>query len=226
MSDRRRRRVCSAHFISGKPSDLYKDTDPDWVPTVNMGYPTKDLDTPIVRHDRLKNRKENIKKRDAAMSLVELGTFFDISGCDAEVDIDADTEPTDLELAQLEISRLSGKLQQANTENVRLQNDNIKLNEEKESLTGAVHKMNASTPVDFANDDGKVRYYTGLKSFVTLMALFNLVSSEISEAKNSSLSKFQKMIITLMHLRLNLSIVDLMLGAHERLVIVSIVITI
>ncbi|XP_014674302.1 PREDICTED: uncharacterized protein LOC106814506 [Priapulus caudatus] len=228
MSDRRRRcwlaainrtgmsetvirnlRVCSAHFISGKPSALYKDTDPDWVPMVNMGYAMKDLNTQVVRHDRLKKRKETIKKRDAAMSLVELGSFSDISGGDAEVYIDVDSKLTDLELAQLEISRLSGKLQQADTEIARLQNDNLKLIEEKESLTSAVHKMKATMPGDFANDDDKVQYYTGLKNFVTLMALFNLLSSEISEAKNSSLSKFQKMMITLMRLRLNLSIVDL-----------------
>ena len=50
-------------------------------------------------------------------------------------------------------------------------------------------KMKANTRDDFNDDDDddKVRYYTGLPSFVTLMGLFNLVASAISEIKNSSL---------------------------------------
>uniref|UniRef100_A0A8C4R0J6 THAP-type domain-containing protein n=1 Tax=Eptatretus burgeri TaxID=7764 RepID=A0A8C4R0J6_EPTBU len=30
-------RVCSDHFISGKAAKLYDTTNPDWIPTVNMG---------------------------------------------------------------------------------------------------------------------------------------------------------------------------------------------
>ncbi|KAK2144744.1 hypothetical protein LSH36_734g01030 [Paralvinella palmiformis] len=60
-----------------------------------------------------------------------------------------------------------------------------------------VKKMKANTLDDFSGDDDKVRYYTGLSSFVTSMALFNLVASEISEKKNSSLKKSQKFIVTL-----------------------------
>ena len=30
--------VCSDHFISGKPSALYASTNPDWVPTLKLGY--------------------------------------------------------------------------------------------------------------------------------------------------------------------------------------------
>ncbi|CAL8378098.1 unnamed protein product [Gadus morhua 'NCC'] len=29
-------RICSAHFLSGKRSDLYQKDDPDWVPSVGM----------------------------------------------------------------------------------------------------------------------------------------------------------------------------------------------
>ena len=31
-------RVCSDHFISGCPSQLYDTTNPDWVPSINLGY--------------------------------------------------------------------------------------------------------------------------------------------------------------------------------------------
>lgn len=31
-------RVCSAHFKSGKPAKYQDENDPDWCPTLNMGY--------------------------------------------------------------------------------------------------------------------------------------------------------------------------------------------
>ena len=30
--------VCSDHFISGKPSPLYNSANPDWIPSLNLGY--------------------------------------------------------------------------------------------------------------------------------------------------------------------------------------------
>ena len=30
-------RVCSHHFVSGQPADLYDVSNPDWLPTKNMG---------------------------------------------------------------------------------------------------------------------------------------------------------------------------------------------
>ena len=31
-------RVCSCHFLSGKPATLKDDTDIDWLPTINLGH--------------------------------------------------------------------------------------------------------------------------------------------------------------------------------------------
>ena len=31
-------RVCSTHFLSGAPSTLYDVTNPDWAPSLNLGY--------------------------------------------------------------------------------------------------------------------------------------------------------------------------------------------
>jgi len=57
--------------------------------------------------------------------------------------------------------------------------ENSKFKDQNECLQNMVKKMKANTLDDFSGDDDKVRYYTGLSSFVTLMALFNLVASEI-----------------------------------------------
>ena len=31
-------RICSKHFISGRPAYLYDTTNPDWLPTLNLGH--------------------------------------------------------------------------------------------------------------------------------------------------------------------------------------------
>ena len=31
-------RICERHFISGSPAKLYDRTNPDWLPTLNLGY--------------------------------------------------------------------------------------------------------------------------------------------------------------------------------------------
>ena len=34
-------RVCSRHFLSGKPAKLYEVTSPDWLPSINLGQSKK-----------------------------------------------------------------------------------------------------------------------------------------------------------------------------------------
>ena len=31
-------RVCSDHFVSGSPSALFDENNPDWAPSLNLGY--------------------------------------------------------------------------------------------------------------------------------------------------------------------------------------------
>ena len=47
--------VCSAHFVHGCPTNLIDDTNPDWVPSVAMGYTTK-----FNRYDRRRRRQEKL----------------------------------------------------------------------------------------------------------------------------------------------------------------------
>ena len=34
-------RICSRHFISGKPAYLFDETNPDWLPTLHLGHTKK-----------------------------------------------------------------------------------------------------------------------------------------------------------------------------------------
>ena len=41
MTTLKSRRICSKHFVSGKPADLYDETNPDWLPTCYLGHQKK-----------------------------------------------------------------------------------------------------------------------------------------------------------------------------------------
>ena len=79
-------------------------------------------------------------------------------------------------------------------ENLELKNSqSMSLN--KEALDGA---------------DERVKFYTGLPSYVILMAVFNFVSAHIPESCSlNSLTNFQQFLMVLMKLRLNLFDKDL-----------------
>ena len=76
-------RVCGDHFISGntfiyylailiiiaviyigRPSVLYNELNPDWAPSLNMGYSIVSMDTQ--RYHRLQNRKRKIEEQESS----------------------------------------------------------------------------------------------------------------------------------------------------------------
>ena len=61
----------------------------------------------------------------------------------------------------------------------------------------------------FVNDDAKVSFYSGLPSFLVLMAVFNLVAKHVHSSYRNSLTQFEEFIMTLMRFRLNLPTQDL-----------------
>ena len=76
----------------------------------------------------------------------------------------------------------------------------------------------------FAEDDAKVRFYTGLPSFDILKKIFNFVAPHVK--RNSlNLSKFQEFIMTLIKVRLNVPDQDLAYRFDVSLTTVSRIIT-
>ncbi|XP_059142279.1 uncharacterized protein LOC131929915 [Physella acuta] len=65
------------------------------------------------------------------------------------------------------------------------------------------------TQESFVNDDNKVKFYTGLRSYDALLHIFNNISGTISHNHNNCLTKFQEFVLTLMKLRLSLPLQDL-----------------
>ena len=49
-------RICSTHFINGKPAPLEDESNPDWLPTQNLGH-CKILGNPVQIAERWIRRK-------------------------------------------------------------------------------------------------------------------------------------------------------------------------
>ena len=60
------------------------------------------------------------------------------------------------------------------------------------------------TKESLQNDDAKVKFYTGLQSFVTLMAIFRKMSAPVMSGPWTTLTTFQQFLMVLIKLRLNL----------------------
>jgi hypothetical protein len=65
------------------------------------------------------------------------------------------------------------------------------------------------SPEYFIDNNEKVKYYTGLPNYNVLMAVCRLLEHHIPITDRSSLSKFQQLILTLIKLRLSLSVQDI-----------------
>ena len=63
------------------------------------------------------------------------------------------------------------------------------------------------SPESFEKDADKLKFYTGLPAIAVFMAVINLISPGL--VLRSYLTKFQQLLLTLMRLRLNLSVQDL-----------------
>lgn len=61
----------------------------------------------------------------------------------------------------------------------------------------------------FKDDNFRVKFYTGLPNFLTLMCVLDMVSPFIASTSRSVLSTFQQLILTLMRLKLQLPLQDL-----------------
>ena len=65
-------RVCSVHFISGKPAALYDKHNPDWIPNQKMGYEVSN----IVNVDRYQRNKRSAQSTSPAAHYLTFTTIF------------------------------------------------------------------------------------------------------------------------------------------------------
>ncbi len=56
-------RVCSRHFVSGSPAQLFDQAIPDWTPTLFLGYSTTEQVESLSSTSRYTRAKERLKRK-------------------------------------------------------------------------------------------------------------------------------------------------------------------
>ncbi|XP_033760676.1 uncharacterized protein LOC117342590 [Pecten maximus] len=203
-------RVCSEHFVSGKPSSLYPENSADWAPSLKLGHhkQTTVINPTPERESRLKGRVEKRRNVEAAQSLVALFNSKEVT-TDHELDESEEAHPD----VQMDTNRIGDEAEFDKSMQTEISSGNInamesELNRLLVENIGLKEQLAASSITEdtFKADDEKVKFFTGLPSFAVLMTLFWFVEPEISCSHNSSLTKFQKMVLVLMRLKLNLPV--------------------
>ncbi|XP_061692227.1 uncharacterized protein LOC133509373 [Syngnathoides biaculeatus] len=153
------------------------------------------------RYNRCRDREHKRKRFQATEALLDLQK--------SSPDVTERTHPVQLEG---EVQNDSGNVNTPDnepevplvammrTEIQRLISENHEL---KERL-----KKGIFSPDNLKDDNDTVKYYTGL-DYHTLMTIYNFVKDYVPERANSGITKFEKVMLVLMKLRLNLGMQDL-----------------
>ncbi|XP_060561604.1 uncharacterized protein LOC132721334 [Ruditapes philippinarum] len=190
-------RICSAHFISGKRAELYDRSNPDWCPTQRLRMEGNVQEnslgtTPSVsRYNRVQDRKRR-----------KLELFVETNHESDNTSSSTSVEKTTNVSSQTEVDGTHLKGMDCEINALRLEIKTLK--EEKEM------NDNRYSEKDFANNDEKVKNFTGLCKFTLLMTLFQYLEPFMQSS--DALDKFKCLVLTLMRLRLNLSVLFL---SHE-----------
>lgn len=89
-----------------------------------------------------------------------------------------------------------------------MQEEIQRLLSENQLLKSQLNDFKMSEESFFQNDD-KVRFYTGLPNYLTLMTVFSFIEPFMPKPRKEDLGKFERLIMTLMRLKINATIQDL-----------------
>lgn len=185
---KRHYKVCSGHFISGMKSDLFDKTNPDWAPSLKLGYHQSDEALSLKkRHERTQARTKRKSQHQASQALLELQ-----SANDTELQNDDSIKPLcESEnfqkpvckfhlMGSISVCKDHGDETEEQKEIMRLRMENNNLREKLNAGTGDICP-------DTFKDEEKVKHYTGL-TYQILMTLFTFLEPHISHTSRSSLS--------------------------------------
>ena len=188
-------RICSRHFVTGKPAYLYDEKNPDWLPTLNLAYVKKYKSSKKItgRRRRKKARNEAVTKMEVAQSLLLLGDSKEAA-----------------ELPEPEV--VEGVASQTDLSSVNLQAMQEQMDEQQriiEDLTSKLTLKVAPFSEESLHSDEMVEFYTGMSNIQMLKVVFGFVQKAFPSSDTTELSPFQEFMATMLRLRLNSPIQDL-----------------
>eukprot|EP00795_Rhopilema_esculentum_P017026 gene17026-8531_t len=188
--------VCFGHFVSGIAAKPWDRFNIDWVPTLNLGHNKQGK--ALANMEAVADRAERTCCRRKRM----------------EQDIKDEERPKLAKLNEPEesIAEIFDEVGFEDDHEVSLNDlDNLKQHQDKSTQTEEfdyAFKEREKCVNDvfsgeyFCEDDGKVRFYTGLPSFDVLKATYEFVSPCVTR-NSPTTTKFQEFILFLIKLRLN-----------------------
>jgi hypothetical protein len=189
-------RVCSIHFVGGKPADLIDNKNPDWSPSLNLGYQQSDLISP----ENAKYRYERCKRRNELPPPKNLFPRKKIKICKKVTQVSSPSPPDDFVDEEL------SKEVEVQTETTMFLMDDMK--KEISRLQRELSMSRIGTK-EWFNNTQKVKFYTGLPNLEMLETVFDFLIGCYTPPNSTLLAPFQEFTLTIMRLRLNLTLNDL-----------------
>ena len=197
-------RICSRHFVSGKPAYLYDESNPDWLPSLHLGH-SKKAESKIESTERCERRvarnearRESFNRLEAAQSLLSLGESSHMESTVPNEEEDREEETgtaTQTELTLTSIEKMHQELERSKQVISDLNSQPLG------------HKATFSE--EYFTTDDIVRFYTGLPNLKVLKTVFDLVKKCVSMHDKSKLTGFQEFMVTIAKLQLNCALQDL-----------------
>ena len=186
-------RICSKHFVSGRPADLFDELNPDWLPTQNLGH-SKTRTITASREDRYRGeRGQRLLEEDTRQRTVKWLEIQRKETCWRSVSLCLTKKFRLQKMVKKWISYVKNLVrltQQSICLEIKLKNAQISV---KRSCRGHLMTWYSTTH--------------GLRNFQVLKAVFSYVCPE--QQSTTKLSPFQEFMLVLLKLRLNSSSQDL-----------------
>ena len=129
---------------------MYDSTNPDWVPSLKMGYET--YHTPDQeRYTRLQLRKK--RKMDAAEDAADHEDLETGVACQTDIHVNMVDVTCQTDVGMFEVTRMEAELQQLKKDNQRLQTETSEAKQQAERASFCVESLQ--------NDEQKLKFYTG-----------------------------------------------------------------
>ncbi|KAL2081096.1 hypothetical protein ACEWY4_022949 [Coilia grayii] len=218
-------RLCSTHFISGK--QVKNPRSPDYVPSVFSSTASLSENMKEASTCELSDKQEaQVEAANALLFLQGQGRFSGelvqnreepdaeeaetTSSSMSSDDEDEDEEESDDETGQMSDCKVKVEnlCRGAPACFIDYEASLKALRRENRALRESVEKMSL-TEASLRNDAEKVSFYTGLPNYFVFETVMWLLAPHMKGDKNSKLSKFQQLLLTLMRLRLDLRNQDL-----------------
>ena len=214
---------------------MFDTKNPDWVPTIKLGHDKLTINTSKATSGFSQSKERSMKKvkLDALSNKQKTSeSFLDVDFNTENLETYSNEINSQRMIIFSDTPLLSSTILNSNKNEKENQTSNDLMEKSlqtdisneyfaslEESYTEINHRLytlqtknemlKEGTKKWFSENDEKVLFYTGLPNFKVLQTVFDFLFAVVGENNRAVLSPFQGIVLTLMRLRLNLTINDL-----------------